>query len=109
EVTRDLAVKMNQTFGEIFKIPEASILPTVETIPGLDGQKMSKSYDNTIELFLDEKTLRKEIMGIVTDSTPVEAPKDPADSAIVSLYKLFAAPNEVEKMEAEFHAGGVGY
>jgi tryptophanyl-tRNA synthetase len=109
EITRDLAVKFNRAFGETFVIPEASILPEVETIPGLDGQKMSKSYDNTIELFLDEKTLRKKIMGIVTDSTPVEEPKDPAHSAIVNLYKLFAAPDEVEKMESEFRAGGFGY
>lgn len=109
EITRDLAVKFNQTFGETFKIPEPSILPEVETIPGLDGQKMSKSYGNTIELFLDEKTLRKKIMGIVTDSTPMAAPKDPANSAIVSLYRLFAAPAEVEQMENEFRAGGRGY
>ncbi len=109
EITRDLAVKMNQMFGEVFKIPEASILPTVATIPGLDGQKMSKSYDNTIELFLEEKALKKKIMSIVTDSTPVEAPKDPANSSIVNLYRLFAASADVEKMEAGFRAGGLGY
>ena len=109
EVTRDLAAKMNQLFGEIFKIPEASILPTTAAIPGLDGRKMSKSYDNTIELFLDEKSLRKKIMGIITDSTPVEAPKDPANSSIVNLYRLFAAAADVEKMEADFRAGGTGY
>src|SRR5207302_11061729 len=102
EVARDLAAKMNQIFGEIFKIPEASILPTVATIPGLDGQKMSKSYDNTIELFEDEKVLRKKIMAIVTDSTPVEAPKDPENSAIVGLYRLFAPASDVAQMEAEF-------
>jgi tryptophanyl-tRNA synthetase len=109
EVTRDLAAKMNALYGPIFKVPEASILPALATIPGLDGQKMSKSYDNTIELFLDEKSLRKKIMGIVTDSTPVEAPKDPANSAIVALFRLFAPASEVEKMEADFRAGGVGY
>ena len=109
EITRDLAVKFNRTFGETFKLPQPSILPDVETIPGLDGQKMSKSYNNTVELFLDEKTLRKKIMGIVTDSTPVEAPKDPTNSAIVNLFRLFAAPNDVEKMEADFRAGGIGY
>lgn len=109
EVTRDLAAKMNQLFGEVFKIPEASILPSVETIPGLDGRKMSKSYDNTIGLFLDEKSLRKKIMGIVTDSTPVEATKDPANSSIVNLYRLFASGADVEKMEADFRAGGIGY
>ena len=70
---------------------------------------MSKSYDNTIELFLEEKALRKKIMGIVTDSTPVESPKDPTNSAIVALYRLFAPAAEVEKMEADFRAGGTGY
>jgi tryptophanyl-tRNA synthetase len=84
-------------------------LPSVQTIPGLDGQKMSKSYGNTIELFPEEKALRKKIMGIVTDSMPVEAPKDPASSAIVALYRLFAPPADVEQMEADFRAGGVGY
>jgi len=110
EVTRDLAIKMNETFGAgLLKLPEPSILPELATIPGLDGQKMSKSYDNTIELFLEEKALRKKIMGIKTDSTPVEAPKDPTSSAIVGLYRLFASPEEVAAMEADFRAGGVGY
>ncbi|HYR57858.1 MAG TPA: tryptophan--tRNA ligase [Chthoniobacteraceae bacterium] len=109
EITRDLAQKMNALYGNVFVVPEASILPTVATIPGLDGQKMSKSYDNTIELFEDEKVLRKKIMGIVTDSTPVEAPKDPENSAIVGLYRLFAPAPDVAQMEAEFRAGGIGY
>ncbi len=109
EVTRDIAVKMNETFGEIFKLPEPSILPDVAAIPGLDGQKMSKSYDNTVELFLEEKALKKKIMGIVTDSTPVESPKDPAHSSILALYRLFASAPEVSQMENEFASGGVGY
>lgn len=109
EMTRDIAVRMNNLYGPIFKIPEPSILPTVATIPGLDGQKMSKSYDNTIELFLEEKALKKKIMGIVTDSTPVEAPKDPAASSIVALYRFFASETDVAKMETDFRAGGVGY
>ena len=109
EMTRDIAAKMNARYGEIFVLPEASILPTVATIPGLDGQKMSKSYDNTIALFEEEKAMRKKIMGIVTDSTPVEAPKDPATSTIVGLYKLFASEADVAQMEADFHAGGTGY
>jgi len=109
EITRDIAVRMNNLYGSIFKIPEPSILPTLATIPGLDGQKMSKSYDNTIELFLEEKALKKKIMGIITDSTPVEAPKDPASSSIVALYRLFAPETDVEKMEADFRSGGVGY
>jgi tryptophanyl-tRNA synthetase len=109
EMTRDLALKFNRTFGDTFTIPEPSILPGVETIVGLDGRKMSKSYDNTIELFAEEKALRKKVMGIVTDSTPVEAPKDPDTSAIVSLYKLFASEAEVKSMEDRFRAGGTGY
>jgi tryptophanyl-tRNA synthetase len=100
---------MNTIYGPIFKIPEPSILATVATIPGLDGQKMSKSYDNTIELFLEEKALRKKIMGIITDSTPVEAPKDPTNSSIVALYRFFAPEADVQKMEADFRAGGIGY
>lgn len=109
EVTRDLAQAMNRLYGEVFVVPEASIIRTVETIPGLDGRKMSKSYDNTIELFMEEKPLRKKVMSIVTDSTPVEAPKDPASSSIVGLYRLFASQAEVERMETEFRAGGIGY
>jgi tryptophanyl-tRNA synthetase len=110
EVTRDLAGLMNRTFGEgLFVVPEPSIIPQVATVIGLDGQKMSKSYDNTIPLFDDEKPLRKKIMGIVTDSTPVEAPKDPADSTIVALYRLFAGEADVAKLEADFRAGGFGY
>ena len=109
EMTRDIAAKMNAIYGNVLVIPEASILPTVETIPGLDGQKMSKSYDNTVALFEEEKTLRKKIMGITTDSTPVEAPKDPATSTIVGLYRLFASEADVAQMEADFRAGGIGY
>ncbi|MGA3172032.1 MAG: tryptophan--tRNA ligase [Chthoniobacteraceae bacterium] len=109
EMTRDLALKFNRTFGDTFTIPEPSILPGVETIPGLDGQKMSKSYNNTVDLFADEKTLRKSIMAIVTDSTPVEAPKDPAGSLIVDLFKLFASDSDVKEMEQRFRSGGVGY
>jgi tryptophanyl-tRNA synthetase len=90
-------------------LPEPSIREEVATILGLDGQKMSKSYGNTIELFLPEKALRKKIMSIVTDSTPVESPKDPAKSAIVSLYKLFATSKMAAVMEDEFRTGGVGY
>jgi tryptophanyl-tRNA synthetase len=109
EITRDLAEKMNRTFGEILRVPEASILPNVATIPGLDGQKMSKSYGNTIGLFEEEKALKKKIMGIVTDSTPVEAPKDPNGSSIVDLYRLFASEEAVAQMESDFRAGGFGY
>ncbi len=109
EVTRDLAHKMNALYGKILTVPEASILPATETIPGLDGRKMSKSYDNTLELFPEEKALRKKVMAITTDSTPVDEPKDPAASSIVALYRLFASESDVEQMETDFRAGGFGY
>ena len=112
EVTRDLAAVMNRHYGKdapLFAVPEASILPNVATVIGLDGQKMSKSYNNTIPLFDDEKSLRKKIMSIVTDSTPVEAPKDPTGSTILALYRLFASDADVAKLEGDFRAGGAGY
>jgi tryptophanyl-tRNA synthetase len=109
EITRDIAIKFNEIYGPVFKLPEPSIREEVATIVGLDGQKMSKSYGNTIELFLGEKALRKKIMSIVTDSTTVEAPKDPANSTIVALYRLFATPEEVAAMEKDFRGGGFGY
>ena len=107
EVTRDLAQKFNNAYGEIFKLPDAYIPETVATIPGTDGQKMSKSYHNTIELF--DVSVKKKVMGIVTDSTPMEAPKEPEGNAIYALYKLFATPGEVAEMAAAFRAGGYGY
>jgi tryptophanyl-tRNA synthetase len=109
EITRDLAVKMNETFGQVFKLPEARIHAATEVVPGVDGQKMSKSYGNTIDIFGEEKETRKRVMGIVTDSTPVEAPKDPARSTIVQLYSLFASKNEVTEMQERFRKGGTGY
>jgi tryptophanyl-tRNA synthetase len=110
EVTRDVAGAFNRAFkSNVFVIPEASVLPTVATIPGLDGRKMSKSYGNTIELFEEEKALKKKVMGMVTDSTPVEAPKDPANSSIVGLYRLAAGEEAAAQMEADFRAGGTGY
>jgi tryptophanyl-tRNA synthetase len=115
EITRDLAVKMNETFGEsepdgrIFKLPEARIQPATETVPGIDGQKMSKSYGNNIDIFGDEKEMRKRVMSIVTDSTPVEAPKDPQKSTIFKLYSLVASKKEIADMRARFVLGGTGY
>lgn len=109
EITRDIAIKVNEAFGEVLKLPEAQISDDVAVIPGLDGQKMSKSYGNTIELFPDEKALRKRVMSIVTDSTPLEAPKNPEGSLILTLYRLVATADEVRTMEDEFRAGGVGY
>ena len=109
EMTRDIALKFNETFGVVFRLPEPHIQPATETVPGLDGQKMSKSYGNTIDIFGDEKEMRKRVMSIVTDSSPVEAAKDPASSTIFQLYSLFANKEETEKMRAAFQRGGTGY
>ena len=109
EITRDLAVKMNETFGDVFKLPEPRIQAATETVPGLDGLKMSKSYGNTIDIFADEKEMRKRVMSIVTDSKPVEAPKDHATSTIFQLYSLFASKNEITEMRERFQKGGTGY
>jgi tryptophanyl-tRNA synthetase len=109
EIARDLVVKMNETYGDVLKLPRAEISSDVAVVPGLDGQKMSKSYGNTLEMFGEEKALRKRVMSIVTDSTPLESPKDPAGNSILALYRLVADPAEVERMEADFLAGGIGY
>ena len=109
EMTRDLAGKMNEQFGQIFKLPEARINPGTQVVPGLDGQKMSKSYGNNIDIFGDEKETRKRVMSIVTDSTPVETPKDPANSTIFQLYSLFASKDEIANMREQFKKGGTGY
>jgi tryptophanyl-tRNA synthetase len=109
EITRDLAVKMNETFGQIFKLPEPRIQAATEVVPGIDGQKMSKSYGNNIDIFGNEKETRKRIMSIVTDSTPVEAPKDPSRSTIFQLYSLVASKNEIGQMRERFQKGGAGY
>jgi tryptophanyl-tRNA synthetase len=109
EITRDLAVKLNETFGEIFKLPEARIQAATEVVPGIDGQKMSKSYGNNIDIFGEEKETRKRVMSIVTDSTPMEAPKDPATSSIFKLYSLVASKDEIAKMRDQFLKGGAGY
>jgi tryptophanyl-tRNA synthetase len=109
EMTRDMAIKLNGIFGETLVIPEAFIMPDVAVVPGIDGQKMSKSYGNTIEMFLDYKTLKQKVMGIVTDSTPLEEPKDPDKNNIFALYKLFASPEQTAEMKQKFLAGGYGY
>ena len=109
EITRDLAVKINETYGQVFKLPEPRINPDTQVVPGLDGQKMSKSYGNNIDIFGDEKETRKRVMSIVTDSTPVEAPKDPERSTIVQLYALFASKEELANMRERFKKGGIGY
>lgn len=109
EITRDIAERFNNTFGEVFKLPEPYILPTVAVIPGLDGRKMSKSYDNTIEIFDDPKTITKKVKRIVTDSTPVEAPKNPDTCNLFQLFRHFAPPDELAEMDRRYRTGGVGY
>ncbi|MBZ4683874.1 MAG: tryptophanyl-tRNA synthetase [Fusobacteriaceae bacterium] len=108
EMTRDIAIKFNQTFGEVFKLPEPQIIESLAVVPGTDGQKMSKSYGNTIQMFASKKQLKKQVMGIVTDSTPLEEPKNP-DNNITKLYELFATKEEVGEMKKKFLAGGYGY
>ena len=109
EMTRDIAIKFNQTYGDTFKIPDEKISSSVAVIPGLDGQKMSKSYNNTIEIFGEEKAMRKKFMSIKTDSKAMEEPKDPDTCSIFQLYKLFASPEQVEEMRGKYIAGGYGY
>ena len=109
EVTRDIAIKFNNEFGDVFTIPQPSIQEDVAVVPGLDGQKMSKSYGNTIELFGDMKETKSRIMKIVTDSKPLEEPKDPATCNIFALYKLFASEAQRAEMEANYRGGNYGY
>lgn len=111
EVTRDLAGKINDTFGDgLLKMPEAIISEATAVVPGLDGQKMSKSYGNTLPIFGEEKPLRKLInKKVVTDATPLEAPKPTENSIILALYKLFATPEQYQTMVDAHLAGGVGY
>jgi tryptophanyl-tRNA synthetase len=110
EVTRDIAIKMNEAFGEgLLKLPTPRIREETAVVPGLDGQKMSKSYDNTIQLFEEPAALKKKIMGIKTDSTPVEAPKPTEDSSILALYKLVASAADYDTIIADFQRGGMGY
>ena len=110
EMTRDLAGKINDRFGEgTLTIPEAQIADHTAVVPGLDGQKMSKSYNNTIPLAGGKKAIRKSIMRIVTDSTPVEDPKATDGSTVIALYKLFADDQAMQQMIADHQAGGFGY
>lgn len=109
EITRDLAVKFNNEYGEIFTVPDGYIPEQVAVVPGLDGQKMSKSYNNTIPIFAPEKALRKTIMNIVTDCKGLEEPKDPDSCNVVALYRLFASEAELEEMKARYRAGNYGY
>ena len=108
EMTQDMAGYFNQTYSEVFVRPEPR-LTEAPVVPGVDGQKMSKSYGNIIELFGEAKATRKKIMGIKTDSTPVEEPKDPETCTVFTLLKLIAEPDEVREWEQRYRAGGMGY
>ncbi len=109
EVARDIAQKYNNTFGETFVLPEPEISTSVATVPGLDGQKMSKSYGNTIPIFSGEKELKKIVMTIVTDSTPVDDPKDPDTCNLYQIFKLFAPADRLEKIHGLYVNGGAMY
>jgi tryptophanyl-tRNA synthetase len=109
EVARDIAIKFNQTYGEVFTIPEPQIKEDVAVIPGIDGQKMSKSYGNTIDIFAEENIIRKKIMSIVTDPTPLEQPKNPEKSIVFAIYKLFASQEKILEMDQKLRKGGYGY
>ena len=109
EVTRDIAIKFNNVYGEVFTLPEPSIRDEVAVVPGVDGQKMSKSYSNTVEIFGDPKESRAQIMRIVTDSKTVADPKDPEGCNVFALYRLFASDVQRDEMAARYRAGGLGY
>ena len=109
EMTRDIAISFNSKYGETFVVPEAKIDDSVMTVPGTDGLKMSKSYGNIIDIFLPDKKLRKNIMGIVTDSTPLEEPKDPDTCNVFALYKLLANDKQIAKMRENYLGGNYGF
>src|SRR5580693_2664186 len=112
EITRDIAERFNRVYGggkDVFRLPKPHILEAVAVVPGLDGRKMSKSYNNTIEIFDDPAAIRKKVKKIVTDSTPVEAPKDPDTCPLFNMFKLFAASEELAEVELRYREGGIGY
>ncbi len=110
EICRDLAAKFNHIYGdEILKLPEDYIVKSVATVPGIDGQKMSKSYNNTIDIFDEGKTLKKKVMSIETDSTPLNEPKDPHSDNVFALIKLFASQEQQDEIVEKYRAGGYGY
>lgn len=109
EMTRDIAFRFNNMYGETFVVPEPIIQKEVMVIPGIDGQKMSKSYDNIIDIFQPDKVLYKQVLSIVTDSTPLEEPKNPDNCTVFMLYSLLADEDKVETMRKNYQAGGYGY
>jgi tryptophanyl-tRNA synthetase len=109
EVCRDIAASFNHHFGQTFVMPKAKVLEHTAKVPGIDGEKMSKSYNNTLELFEDAKAQRKKIMRIVTDSRPMEEPKEPESDHLFQLYSLVAGDADREAMAALYRRGGFGY
>lgn len=109
EMTRDIAEKFNNAYGDVFVIPEGKVNEATMLVPGIDGKKMSKSLNNFINIFLPEKELKKVIMSIVTDATPLEAPKDPDTCNVFALYKLLASEPEIVLMRENYLKGGYGY
>ncbi|WP_313373844.1 tryptophan--tRNA ligase [Chishuiella sp.] len=109
EITRSVAEKFNHQMGETFVLPQAAIDENIMLIPGTDGNKMSKSRNNFINIFLPEKQLRKQVMSIETDSTPLEEPKNPDTDNVFALYKLLASPEQIEEMRNNYFKGGYGY
>jgi tryptophanyl-tRNA synthetase len=109
EIARDIATAFNNLYGETFVVPEAQISEEVMTVPGTDGQKMSKSYGNILDIFLPDKELRKQVLSIVTDSTPLEAPKDPDKDNVFALYSLLATPEQKSALRSKYLAGNFGY
>lgn len=109
EVARDLAIKFNNQYGDTFVVPEPAISETTATVPGIDGQKMSKSYGNTIPIFLEGKKLKKQVMAIQTDATPVEDPKDPESCNLYQIMKLFASKERMAEIHTLYVEGGAAY
>lgn len=109
EITRDIASTINHHYGEVFVLPEPEISEDLAVVPGIDGRKMSKSYDNTIPIFLSGKALKKRVMAIVTDSKGLEESKDPEQCNVFALYKLFATEQETAEMAESYRKGGYGY
>jgi len=109
EMTRDIAIKFNQMYGETFAIPEPEIPKDIANIPGIDGQKMSKSYGNTIDIFSEKHVLKKKVMSIVTDSTPVEEPKDPKSCNLFAIYSLFLDKDGKQELKERYEKPGLRY
>jgi tryptophanyl-tRNA synthetase len=109
EMTRDIASGFNNLYGETFVVPEARIDEQLMTIPGTDGEKMSKSYGNIIDIFLPEKELKKQVLSIMTDSTPLEEPKNPDTCNVFNIYQLIASESQTLEMREKYQAGGYGY